>query len=291
MAVSFWLAFKLAARARGVRTVDQQRIRAALAKRLRTRLPSFLWPTARIAVIGAEGAAQRSGQALIPLSRTRLRRGAPEVAEPSEEAGGPVHALRVARQVLRRHASVDSEVVPGHLRDVAVPHLPGEQVRQRAAVERIVERRLQRRLHRIFRLGEEAAELAEGDVGTRVDLQVLDERVGAGEARCGVFDAQDVDPRIDGRRLAVAARSDIEAEEGRADLRRADPDVSERRRRQHQRVRHPERENPRGVQRFGGELHVVRNPALCWQHGCHFSVADHCASSRGCGDRRGRPQK
>jgi len=45
--VSFWLAFKLAARARGVRAIDRQRIRAALAKRLRTRLPSFLWPTAR----------------------------------------------------------------------------------------------------------------------------------------------------------------------------------------------------------------------------------------------------
>lgn len=45
--VSFWLAFKLAARSRGVRAVDQQRIRAALAQRLRTRLPSFLWPTAR----------------------------------------------------------------------------------------------------------------------------------------------------------------------------------------------------------------------------------------------------
>ena len=45
--VSFWLAFKLAARARGVRRVDRLRIRAALARRLRTRLPSFLWPTAR----------------------------------------------------------------------------------------------------------------------------------------------------------------------------------------------------------------------------------------------------
>jgi site-specific recombinase len=45
--ISFWLAFKLAARARGVRAVDQHRIRAALAQRLRTRLPSFLWPTAR----------------------------------------------------------------------------------------------------------------------------------------------------------------------------------------------------------------------------------------------------
>ena len=45
--VSFWLAFKLAARSRGVRAADRQRIRVALAQRLRTRLPSFLWPTAR----------------------------------------------------------------------------------------------------------------------------------------------------------------------------------------------------------------------------------------------------
>ena len=45
--VSFWLAFKLAARARGVRAADRQRIRSALLRRLRTRLPSFLWPTAR----------------------------------------------------------------------------------------------------------------------------------------------------------------------------------------------------------------------------------------------------
>jgi site-specific recombinase len=45
--VSFWLAFKLAARARGVRSTDQQRIAAALSKRLRHRLPSFLWPSAR----------------------------------------------------------------------------------------------------------------------------------------------------------------------------------------------------------------------------------------------------
>ncbi|HOM14030.1 MAG TPA: site-specific recombinase [Rubrivivax sp.] len=44
--VSFWLAFELAARSRGVRVVDRQRIRAALLQRLRTRLPSFLWPTA-----------------------------------------------------------------------------------------------------------------------------------------------------------------------------------------------------------------------------------------------------
>lgn len=45
--VSFWLAFKLAARARGVRRADQQRIAAALSRRLRHRLPSFLWPTAK----------------------------------------------------------------------------------------------------------------------------------------------------------------------------------------------------------------------------------------------------
>jgi len=45
--VSFWLAFKLAARARGVRAADQQRIVAALTRRLRHKLPSFLWPTAR----------------------------------------------------------------------------------------------------------------------------------------------------------------------------------------------------------------------------------------------------
>ncbi len=45
--VSFWLAFKLAARARGVRAADQQRIAAALSRRLRHSLPSFLWPSAR----------------------------------------------------------------------------------------------------------------------------------------------------------------------------------------------------------------------------------------------------
>ena len=45
--VSFWLALKLAARARGVRAADQQRIAAALSRRLRHRLPSFLWPSAR----------------------------------------------------------------------------------------------------------------------------------------------------------------------------------------------------------------------------------------------------
>ena len=47
IAVSFWLAFNLAARARGVRDVDRQRMGAALSKRLRHHLPSFLWPTAR----------------------------------------------------------------------------------------------------------------------------------------------------------------------------------------------------------------------------------------------------
>ena len=45
--VSFWLALKLAARARGVRATDQRRIASALSNRLRHRLPSFLWPTAR----------------------------------------------------------------------------------------------------------------------------------------------------------------------------------------------------------------------------------------------------
>jgi site-specific recombinase len=45
--VSFWLALRLAVRARGVRSTDQRRIAAALSKRLRHRLPSFLWPTAR----------------------------------------------------------------------------------------------------------------------------------------------------------------------------------------------------------------------------------------------------
>jgi len=45
--VSFWLAFKLAARSRGVRAADQQRIVAALSRRLRHHLPSFLWPSAR----------------------------------------------------------------------------------------------------------------------------------------------------------------------------------------------------------------------------------------------------
>ena len=44
--VSFWLALKLAARARGVRASDQRRIASALSNRLRHRLPSFLWPTA-----------------------------------------------------------------------------------------------------------------------------------------------------------------------------------------------------------------------------------------------------
>jgi site-specific recombinase len=45
--VSFWLALKLAARARGVRAADRKRIAAALSDRLRHRLPSFLWPSAR----------------------------------------------------------------------------------------------------------------------------------------------------------------------------------------------------------------------------------------------------
>jgi site-specific recombinase len=47
IAVSFWFAFSVAARARGLRDVDRQRLGAALSKRLRHHLPSFLWPTAR----------------------------------------------------------------------------------------------------------------------------------------------------------------------------------------------------------------------------------------------------
>jgi site-specific recombinase len=47
IAVSFWFAFNVAARARGVRDVDRKRLGAALSNRLRHRLPSFLWPTAR----------------------------------------------------------------------------------------------------------------------------------------------------------------------------------------------------------------------------------------------------
>jgi site-specific recombinase len=45
--VSFWLAFNVAARARGVRAADRQRIGAALSRRLRHKLPAFLWPTAK----------------------------------------------------------------------------------------------------------------------------------------------------------------------------------------------------------------------------------------------------
>ncbi len=44
VAVSFWLAFKLALRARGVRVRDRRRIRAAIARRLLARPASFLWP-------------------------------------------------------------------------------------------------------------------------------------------------------------------------------------------------------------------------------------------------------
>lgn len=44
VSVSFWLAFKLALRARGVRVRDRRRIRAAIARRLLTRPASFLWP-------------------------------------------------------------------------------------------------------------------------------------------------------------------------------------------------------------------------------------------------------
>ncbi len=42
--VSFWLAFKLAAKAGGVRAADRRRIGAALRRRLRERPTSFLWP-------------------------------------------------------------------------------------------------------------------------------------------------------------------------------------------------------------------------------------------------------
>jgi site-specific recombinase len=42
--VSFWLAFRVALRARGVRGVDRQRIRRALRARLRRAPGSFLWP-------------------------------------------------------------------------------------------------------------------------------------------------------------------------------------------------------------------------------------------------------
>jgi site-specific recombinase len=47
IAVSFWFAFNVAARSRGLRDVDRERLGAALSKRLRHHLPSFLWPTAR----------------------------------------------------------------------------------------------------------------------------------------------------------------------------------------------------------------------------------------------------
>jgi site-specific recombinase len=42
--VSFWLAFRVALRARGVRGVDRQRIRRAILERLRRAPGSFLWP-------------------------------------------------------------------------------------------------------------------------------------------------------------------------------------------------------------------------------------------------------
>ncbi|MFO1331701.1 MAG: recombinase [Rubrivivax sp.] len=46
--VSFWLAFKLAALAGGVRAADRRRIGAARRRRLRARPPSFLWPRCRL---------------------------------------------------------------------------------------------------------------------------------------------------------------------------------------------------------------------------------------------------
>ena len=42
--VSFWCAFKVALRSRGVRTAERERIRAAIWRRLRSRPLSFLWP-------------------------------------------------------------------------------------------------------------------------------------------------------------------------------------------------------------------------------------------------------
>ena len=42
--VSFWCAFKVALRSRGVRTAERARIRAAIWHRLRTQPLSFLWP-------------------------------------------------------------------------------------------------------------------------------------------------------------------------------------------------------------------------------------------------------
>jgi site-specific recombinase len=44
LTVSFYLAFKVALRSRGVRVRDRQRIRAALWRRLHTRPMSFLRP-------------------------------------------------------------------------------------------------------------------------------------------------------------------------------------------------------------------------------------------------------
>ena len=44
VSVSFFLAFKLALRSRGVRLADRSRIYAAIRRRLRTRPLSFLWP-------------------------------------------------------------------------------------------------------------------------------------------------------------------------------------------------------------------------------------------------------
>ena len=42
--VSFWCAFKVALRSRGVRTAERERIRAAIRRRLRSQPLSFLWP-------------------------------------------------------------------------------------------------------------------------------------------------------------------------------------------------------------------------------------------------------
>jgi site-specific recombinase len=44
LGVSFWLAFKVAMRSRGIRLADRSRIYAAIRRRMRRRFASFLWP-------------------------------------------------------------------------------------------------------------------------------------------------------------------------------------------------------------------------------------------------------
>ncbi|MBX3636410.1 MAG: recombinase [Rubrivivax sp.] len=53
--VSFWLAFKVALRSRGVRVRDRSRIGQALRRRLRSRPLSFLWPPREAAVATTDG--------------------------------------------------------------------------------------------------------------------------------------------------------------------------------------------------------------------------------------------